>query len=139
VTKYLVTVNGKTHAVQLLERKNSLLSFRVGKKNYSVDIRTVLEERSKQQDTARLQHKSSLITEKGETTDAKDVCAPMPGIIVSVAVSEGDSVEPGQTLLVMEAMKMENNISAQRSGQVKKVHIAPGEEVVNHQVLITLE
>jgi acetyl-CoA/propionyl-CoA carboxylase, biotin carboxylase, biotin carboxyl carrier protein len=65
--------------------------------------------------------------------------APMQGTIVKVLVAQGDAVEPGQALLVLEAMKMENHINAERGGTVKEVRVAAGDTVGTGDVLIVIE
>lgn len=65
--------------------------------------------------------------------------APMPGKIVRVEVEPGQEVGAGDGLVVMEAMKMENELSADRPGTVSAVHIEAGETVQQNDVLITLE
>jgi len=56
----------------------------------------------------------------------KKLLCPMPGLVVSIAVSEGQEVKAGETLAVVEAMKMQNVLRAERDGTVKKIHAAPG-------------
>ncbi len=68
----------------------------------------------------------------------ESVCAPMPGTILSVNVSAGQAVKKGDVLLVLEAMKMENEIYAPRDGQVAAVTVAKGESVESGKVLVTL-
>ena len=65
--------------------------------------------------------------------------APMPGLVRSVNVVEGEAVSKGQTLLVLEAMKMEIRIQAPRDGSVKKLLVQPGQTVEREQVLIEIE
>jgi len=67
------------------------------------------------------------------------LAAYMPGRVVSVAVAPGDAVEPGQALVVLEAMKMQNEIQADRAGIVKTVHVAPGQAVEGGDPLLELE
>ena len=67
------------------------------------------------------------------------VLAPMPGLIVRVNVSVGDAVEAGQGVIVMEAMKMENELRATASGKVKSVEVSPGTAVEKGAVLVSLE
>jgi acetyl-CoA/propionyl-CoA carboxylase biotin carboxyl carrier protein len=67
------------------------------------------------------------------------VSAPMQGTIVKVLVSEGDAVEPGQALLVLEAMKMENHINAELGGTVREVRVAAGDNVGTGDVLVVIE
>lgn len=67
------------------------------------------------------------------------VKAPMPGLVKAVVVSEGDVVASGQRLVVLEAMKMENDITAPAAGKIGKVHVAPGATVEGGKPLVTLE
>ncbi len=70
---------------------------------------------------------------------AGSVTAPLPGTVVSINVKEGDDVEPGQELCVLEAMKMNNPIRATRSGTVQEIHVQVGEQVQHGAPLFTLE
>ncbi|HDI06797.1 MAG TPA: biotin/lipoyl-binding protein [Candidatus Bathyarchaeota archaeon] len=63
----------------------------------------------------------------------------MTGKIVSVKVKEGDSVKRGDVLCVLEAMKMENEISAPRDGVVREVHVSEGSAVSEGEVLFVIE
>jgi biotin carboxyl carrier protein len=65
--------------------------------------------------------------------------APMPGMIVRVQVAEGDVVKPGQGLVVMEAMKMENELRATTAGAVRRVLVAPGTAVEKGALLLEME
>jgi biotin carboxyl carrier protein len=60
----------------------------------------------------------------------------MPGMVLSILVKEGDEVKKGDTLLILEAMKMENSLKASADGQVKKVVAVKGTAVEKNQVLI---
>ena len=67
------------------------------------------------------------------------VTCPLPGTILAVNVKEGDTVAAGQTVVVLEAMKMENNIDAERGGVVKQVLVAAGATVMEGDVLLVIE
>ena len=67
------------------------------------------------------------------------ILAPMPGMIVRIAARVGDQVEPGQGLVVMEAMKMENELRATTAGTVRAVLVEPGTAVEKGAVLLELE
>src|ERR1044072_1239154 len=67
------------------------------------------------------------------------IVAPMPGLIVRVNVSPGDTVEAGQGVVVMEAMKMENELRATGAGRVRSVSVGPGTVVERGAVLVELE
>lgn len=75
----------------------------------------------------------------GVSQQVSDVKAPMPGLVLEVSAAAGDSVEKGDALLILEAMKMENVIKAQGEGVVKKVLIKKGDAVEKAQLLIEME
>lgn len=64
--------------------------------------------------------------------------APIPGLVVKVLVHEGDEVEAGQTLVILEAMKMENELRAPRAGVIATIKAKPGNSVNQGDVLVTL-
>lgn len=70
----------------------------------------------------------------GETS----IKAPMPGMVVAVHVGEGDEVTKGTSLVVLEAMKMQNELGAPRDGVVKAVRVAAGQAVEQNAVLVVL-
>ena len=67
------------------------------------------------------------------------VKAPLPGVVVSIAVKVGDTVKASDTVVVLEAMKMENAIHAGRDGKVASINVNPGDSVLEGAALITLE
>ncbi len=77
----------------------------------------------------------------GARTDAGriDVCSVMPGKVTNLLVREGDEVRAGQGLVVIEAMKMENEIAAPKAGRVVAISVQPGEPVYAGSVLLSLE
>ena len=68
-----------------------------------------------------------------------ELLCPLPGTVLSVKVAVGDTVSRGQTLVVLEAMKMENNIDADRAGVVKQVLVQQGATVMEGDNLIVIE
>ena len=72
-------------------------------------------------------------------TGPAPIIAPMPGLIVRVNVNPGDKVEAGQGLVVMEAMKMENELRATAAGTVRSVEVSPGTAVEKGALLVALE
>jgi pyruvate carboxylase len=76
---------------------------------------------------------------KADPSDKRQIGAGMPGMVVGVAVKAGDTVEKGQKLLSLEAMKMETTIVAERDGIVKEVFVKPAHRVETGDLLLTLE
>lgn len=71
------------------------------------------------------------------TGNEREIRAPMPGSIVSVAVQSGDRVEVGQDLCILEAMKMNNRLRAPRAGTIAHVHVSAGQQVQHDDLLVT--
>ena len=65
--------------------------------------------------------------------------APLPGVIIDILVNEGDQVKRGQKLLVLEAMKMENNISSDKDGAVKAIKVRKGDSILEGTDLVVIE
>ena len=76
---------------------------------------------------------------KNETNDKMTLISPMPGKVVKINVKEGDEVSPGTIMIVVEAMKMENNITATAKAKVKRILVCENEMVDNKKQLIELE
>jgi len=70
---------------------------------------------------------------------AKSILSPLPGTVTEVFIQPGDSVKSGDTLLVIEAMKMKNSIRASQDGKVAAVHIGSGQNVQHKQLLVEFE
>lgn len=84
-----------------------------------------------------------MVEEMGLTISNKkvsgDITAPMPGLILDIAVKTGDTVAEGDTLLILEAMKMENVIKAEAGATVTNVLLAVGDTVEKNQLIIEME
>jgi len=75
----------------------------------------------------------------GTASRRYEVHAPMPALVVKVEVNVGDEVKNGQSLLILEAMKMENEIRSHQAGKVKEIHVTKGKAVEKGELLILLE
>lgn len=67
------------------------------------------------------------------------VKSPLPGVILDIKVKEGDTVKKGQTIIILEAMKMENNINAHRDGKVAEIKVKQGDSVLEGTDLVIIE
>jgi len=133
---YIVEINGKTLSAGLISKNGNVVKFECNNQVYDVKISPDPEIFSARGSSNQVT--ASIPVKQQKTHSSGDIVAPMPGIIVSIQAKEGDSVAIGQTLLVMEAMKMENNIASTKDGIVKKIHVKAGEEVSNSQVLVSV-
>jgi biotin carboxyl carrier protein len=90
-------------------------------------------------ESERMRALAAALGAKGAAAAEGTVVSPMPGRVLKVLVAEGDAVEPGTALVVVEAMKMENELHAARAGTVRKIHVAPGQAVESGARLVEVE
>ena len=65
--------------------------------------------------------------------------APMPGMVVSIPVEENQEIEKGQVILILESMKMQNELKAPRAGTIGRIRVKPGESVDQRQILLSIQ
>jgi len=82
---------------------------------------------------------AKLMPEKTAPDTSRLLLCPMPGLVVSIAVAEGEEVQEGQTLATVEAMKMENILRAERKATVKKINARPGDSLAVDEVILEFE
>ncbi|MCU9815148.1 biotin/lipoyl-binding protein [Paraclostridium sp. AKS73] len=123
--KYNITVNGNTYEVEVEELGSQA----------SVQRPQVATQQVQPQAAPKAQPKQ---TQNAPSAGGGTISAPMPGTINDVRVKVGDSVKKGQVLLILEAMKMENEIMASSDGTVKSVDVSKGASVSAGDALITI-
>jgi len=139
---YRATIGDKTIDVETIRSENGKLDLLIGGKHLTAYVSS---DNTKHWITINGQTlvltKSAAGTKRnsGKHDHAGELTAPMPGQVRAVNVGEGDTVTKSQTLLVIEAMKMEIRIHASRDGKVKKLFVKQGQTVERDQVLIEIE
>ncbi len=84
---------------------------------------------------ARLADLHERLPVKPPRDTSRQVISPMPGLVVSVAVAAGEAVQEGQAICVVEAMKMQNILRAERAGVVARLNVKPGDSVAADEVI----
>ena len=132
MAEYRYRINGHTYNIEIGAENGGTIEVSVNGKVYTV-------ERQEISTTADMAPKSIPV----QTTSVLDantaaVTAPLPGTIISIKVKPGDKVTANQTVAVLEAMKMENEIEAGYAGTVSEVKVAERDTVLEGAVLITI-
>lgn len=163
--KYITTVDGKDYLVEIIDEKNVSVNGKIyqvdfesvsgqpvyslivdgkshesyvqqGDDNWQVLLRgrlypvIVEDEREKRLRAAA----GGGVAESGEF----HLKAPMPGLVVTIPVAEGQEINKGQVLLILESMKMQNELKAPRAGTVRRIRVKAGESVEQRQTLLSV-
>ena len=131
IKQYKITVNGKVYDVSVEEIKSEKSKPAVT----VVNTATPAAAPKPAATAAAPAPKAALAIDE----NAISVKATMPGTILSFNVAVGDKVEEGQVVAILEAMKMENEVTAPASGEVKSIHVEKGSSVVEGQVILQIK
>ena len=123
----------------LLSVDGAPLVLKVGKVSGGFRIRNRGADLKVHVRTPRQTNLAALMPEKLPPDTSKMLLCPMPGLVVSINVSEGESVQEGQILASIEAMKMENALRAERAGTVAKINVGPGDSLGVDDVIMEFE
>lgn len=142
--EYIVTVGDKSLQTQILAAHDGALTLLVGKQLLrahvvSDGLRTFVAIDGRVYEFVRGEKKTAQSRQREAGRLSPEIRSPMPGKILEVRVAEGTGVEAGQVLVVLEAMKMENALTAEGPARVRTIHVAAGELVELGQLLVELE
>ena len=123
-----VIKNNKSYNVDVVKADHATKTFviRVNGNNYSLSVKDKFDELLK-----------SLGMDNALANKINEVKAPMPGMVLDIRVSEGETIKKGDAILVLEAMKMENILKSPADGTIKKIQVKKGVAVEKNQVMIT--
>jgi len=138
---YQFEINGNVYDVKISNFEDNVVDLEVNGTPYKVNLKKEVKTRktpklvrSKTPPPSTKDNKP--LTRKGKLSTIK---APLPGKILSILISEGDTVKKDDKLMTMEAMKMENNILSDTEGVVKSIKVASGDAVLQDDILLEIE
>lgn len=126
---YLLKLNNKQFELVADKENSDYFNVLVDGYHYEVTVRTALQEKA-----FKLLESST-----GKQRHHTDVKAPMPGLILKIKKNVGDKVERGESVIILEAMKMENDLKAPASGQIEKMFVTEGSAVEKGSALFSIE
>lgn len=140
MSAYSVTVGGETFEVSLKSRRGDTLTFSVNDREYSIPVTTTRRAAAVEVSIVPLpKGRSQRGSSQSKGALPPEIKAPLPGIISDIKVSPGETVPAGGTLVVIEAMKMENPIKAPTDLRVTQVHVKKGQEIPNGAVIVSVD
>lgn len=135
---YKFTISGNSYEVDIIDFDGDMARIEVNGTPYMVEVHQQVKQVKTPtlvRPVVREPHKKIEKTEGGARITVK---SPLPGVIVQINVSQGDKVTRGQKLLVMEAMKMENEIKSDTDGVITAIKVTPGQSVLQDEVMIEI-
>lgn len=137
--KFKFTINGNDYSVDVHGIEGNQAKLEVNGTPYNVELHRELKA-SKTPTLVRPAIKQEVKPQihKKEGGSSHPILAPLPGSITKLEVGKGDIVEKGQLLLIMEAMKMENRVLADRAGVVENIRVQQGEAVLQGDIILEI-
>ena len=155
MTKYQYTVKGVDYEVEIQDIEGNIANVTVNGIPFEVEMKQPVKAgkqkvklSGEQKESAPTATPTATATPAATTTTAaqpaaaasgKPVVAPLPGTINEIKVKVGDKVNAGDTVVILEAMKMQNNIEAETSGTITSINVNKGDAVMEGDTLVTIK
>lgn len=142
--KYIIKIHGSEYAVKINKIDGGIAQLTVNDVPYEVEVAGLATQPTRTSNvtsitTPVMQSEVPVVKPAQTSGNAYPLKTPLPGVILGFNVKEGDTVKQGQLLLVLEAMKMENNIESDRDGVIEKINYVKGDSVLEGDVLLTIK
>ena len=141
--EYKYTINGNQYEVAIGDIEGTIATVTVNGEEYKVEWEPEAEPEKKKPVLGKPAAAESTTSEESASSTNVNtnnaVKAPLPGVITSIEVAVGDEVKAGDTLLVLEAMKMANNIESEKDGKIAAILVKPGQSVMEDDPLVVIE
>ena len=139
--EYKFKINGKDYAVTIGEAEGKMLSVNVNGADYQVELENApvaAPVAAAGATSASAKNNADAPAGTSPSGPGTVIKSPLPGIIISIDVKEGQAVKRGQKLAVIEAMKMENDILSEADGTVTAIHARKGDSVLEGADIVTI-
>ncbi len=143
--EYKYTINGKEYKVTIGEVKDHIANVEVNGQAYNVEMekkeetpKPAVRPVAKPATAPKTAAPTQTAGPAANRTAGRGVKSPLPGVIIDIKVQVGDPVKKGQTVLILEAMKMENNINADQDGTITAINVKQGDSVLEGTDLVMI-
>ncbi len=137
--RFKFTINGNKYEVDIKDFNNNIAELEVNGTPFRVEVdhqQTLTKTPKMVRPAAKAPAAAPVMP---VSTASQPVISPLPGTILKIIVKEGDKVVKGDKLLIMEAMKMENDIQSEKDGIIRNIWVTAGENVLQGAVLMEIE
>jgi len=137
--EYKYKINGQEYTVVINQVEDNIAQVSVNGKDYEVELPKEEAPAAPKQTHVSQEEPAATAQNDAAVANAQStIKAPLPGVITEISVAVGDKVKRGDTLLVLEAMKMANNIEAEADGEVLQICVKTGQNVMEDTTLVLI-
>ncbi|ERI85633.1 putative acetyl-CoA carboxylase, biotin carboxyl carrier protein [Bacteroides pyogenes F0041] len=141
--EYKYKINGNLYQVTIGDIEDNIAHVEVNGTPYEVELekqpKAVVKPVVRPATTAPAAPATPVVKPATPSTGKSGVKSPLPGVILDIKVNVGDTVKKGQTIIILEAMKMENNINADKDGKITAINVSKGDSVLEGTDLVIIE
>ncbi len=128
-SKYILKIDNKIYETSVLSKSNGEISLQINNSTIELSIRTTLQEKAYQLLSASQDNSDQIKINK----------SPMPGLVLKILKKVGETISKGETIMILEAMKMENEIKSNIDGIITEIHVSEGKPVEKYIPLFSLK
>ncbi len=132
-------IHDNNYKVNIKSHDGNVIHLEVNGTSYSVTMKDEVKKTKTPTLVRAASKRPSEPLKVNPSSQKTKIFAPIPGVIMSIDVKVGDTIKVGDRMLVLEAMKMENNIVCEKEGTITALHIAAGQQVLQDELMIELE
>ncbi len=141
--EYKYKINGNLYKVAVGDIEDNIAHIEVNGTTYKVEMEKAPKEAPRAvvrpMSTAPAAPTTPVVKPAAVSSGKSGVKSPLPGVILDIKVNVGDTVKKGQPIIILEAMKMENNINADKDGKVVAINVNKGDSVLEGTDLVIIE
>lgn len=143
--EYKYKINGNLYKVTIGDIEDNIAHVEVNGTPYKVEMeqqpvkQTVVKPVVRPVSTTPAAPTTQVVKPAAVSSGKSGVKSPLPGVILDIKVNVGDTVKKGQTIIILEAMKMENNINADKDGKITAINVNKGDSVLEGNDLVIIE
>ncbi len=132
-------IHDNNYKVRILSHEGNMINLEVNGTSYSVKMKEDIVMTKTPTLVRAASKRPSEPLKVNPSSNKTKVLSPLPGSIFSINIKVGDTLKEGDSMLILEAMKMENDITAEKAGVVTAIHVTVGQQVLQNDLLIELE
>ena len=132
-------INENTYSVKIVSHEKNIIELEVNGTSYAVKMKETIAKAKTPTLVRSASQRPSEPLKVNPSSSKTTIVAPIPGVVLSIDVKVSDTIKVGDRLMVLEAMKMENNIVSEKAGVVTAVKVSVGQQVLQNEIMIELE